>query len=224
MSNSTGSVFQNCAEQFSGDDTAILQCVSDSYQQSTESSELNIRTFLMVICGAMIFFMQTGFAMLCAGSVRLKNVQNTMLKNLLDACGCAIAWFLFGKSIMRERMPVNAPMCSLSFTQPFVCPQVMLLPSEATVIPTPPVPKPSLVRATLPVSESPPRSGSSSIPSVLPVSPLSLELSPNVVKWLLISVTPWLWQESSIQLPLMRFGATQDSSVAPTMILSWDLV
>ncbi|KAL7516319.1 hypothetical protein ACHAWF_000043, partial [Thalassiosira exigua] len=29
--------------------------------------------------------MQAGFAMLCAGCVQLKNVQNSMLKNLLDA-------------------------------------------------------------------------------------------------------------------------------------------
>jgi len=40
--------------------------------------------------------MQAGFAMLCAGSVRLKNVQNTMLKNLLDACGAALGFWSFG--------------------------------------------------------------------------------------------------------------------------------
>ena len=40
--------------------------------------------------------MQAGFAMLCAGSVRRKNTQNTMLKNLLDACGAAIAYFCVG--------------------------------------------------------------------------------------------------------------------------------
>ena len=28
--------------------------------------------------------------MLCAGCVQLKNVQNSMLKNLLDACGAAL--------------------------------------------------------------------------------------------------------------------------------------
>ena len=43
-----------------------------------------------------MFFMQAGFAMLCAGSVRKKNTQNTMLKNLLDACGAAIAYFCVG--------------------------------------------------------------------------------------------------------------------------------
>ena len=40
--------------------------------------------------------MQAGFAMLCAGSVRKKNTHNTMLKNLLDACGAAIAYFTVG--------------------------------------------------------------------------------------------------------------------------------
>ena len=34
--------------------------------------------------------------MLCAGCVRKKNVQNTMLKNLLDACGAAVAFFSVG--------------------------------------------------------------------------------------------------------------------------------
>ena len=34
--------------------------------------------------------------MLCAGAVRKKNVQNTMLKNLLDTCGAAIAFFCVG--------------------------------------------------------------------------------------------------------------------------------
>ena len=34
--------------------------------------------------------------MLCAGSVRKKNTQNTMLKNLLDACGAAVAYFCVG--------------------------------------------------------------------------------------------------------------------------------
>lgn len=40
--------------------------------------------------------MQCGFAMLCAGSVREKNVRNILLKNLLDACGGAIAFWSVG--------------------------------------------------------------------------------------------------------------------------------
>merc|ERR1719162_2701341 len=40
--------------------------------------------------------MQCGFAMLCAGSVRQKNVKNIMLKNLLDACGGALGFWSIG--------------------------------------------------------------------------------------------------------------------------------
>ena len=40
--------------------------------------------------------MQAGFAMLCAGSVRQKNVKNIMLKNLLDACGGALGFWAIG--------------------------------------------------------------------------------------------------------------------------------
>ena len=43
-----------------------------------------------------MFFMQAGFAMLCAGSIRAKNVKNIMLKNILDACGGAIGFWTLG--------------------------------------------------------------------------------------------------------------------------------
>ena len=47
----------------------------------------------------MIFFMQCGFAMLCAGSVRQKNVKNIMLKNILDACGGAVGFWSVGHAL-----------------------------------------------------------------------------------------------------------------------------
>ena len=40
--------------------------------------------------------MQAGFAMLCAGSVSSKNTKNILIKNVLDACVGAIAFFIFG--------------------------------------------------------------------------------------------------------------------------------
>lgn len=43
--------------------------------------------------------MQCGFAMLCAGTVRQKNVKNIMLKNILDACGGAIGYWSIGYAI-----------------------------------------------------------------------------------------------------------------------------
>ena len=76
--------------------TALIQCISDTFQEQEADRNSDLQSFLFVVAGAMIFFMQAGFAMLCAGSVRIKNVQNTMLKNLLDACGAALAFFLVG--------------------------------------------------------------------------------------------------------------------------------
>ncbi len=98
---SSSNIFNDCSALQDGSDgadgTSMLQCVSDTYQDNQDSREANLRSFLLVVCGGMIFFMQSGFAMMCAGSVRLKNVQNTMLKNLLDACGAALAFYLIGR-------------------------------------------------------------------------------------------------------------------------------
>jgi len=56
--------------------------------------ELN--SFYLLWAGALIFLMQAGFATLSAGSIRAKNVKNILLKNLLDACIGAFAFFLLG--------------------------------------------------------------------------------------------------------------------------------
>ena len=55
-----------------------------------------VDTFFLLFAGALVFVMQSGFAMLCAGSVRQKNVKNIMLKNLLDACGGALGFWSVG--------------------------------------------------------------------------------------------------------------------------------
>jgi hypothetical protein len=106
------SVFTSCQLEFpDGDGSDLLECVSNALEAADEAEHENLKNFLFVISGAMIFFMQAGFATLCAGAVRIKNVQNTMLKNLLDACGAAIAFFLvgeFGLSLIVESFPIVA--------------------------------------------------------------------------------------------------------------------
>jgi len=47
----------------------------------------------------LVFFMQTGFAMLEAGIVSPKNVQNILLKNIMDASIGALCWFVLGFGI-----------------------------------------------------------------------------------------------------------------------------
>lgn len=108
----SNNVFLECqANSVDGDTTSLLQCVSDQFQVDREARSTDLNDFLLVLAGAMIFFMQSGFAMLCAGSVRLKNVQNTMLKNLLDACGAALAFYIVGKNNIFENLIVLEWLC-----------------------------------------------------------------------------------------------------------------
>ena len=37
--------------------------------------------------------------MVCAGCVRKKNLQNTMLKNILDVCGAALGFYTIGYAL-----------------------------------------------------------------------------------------------------------------------------
>jgi len=50
----------------------------------------------LILCGALVMFMQAGFAMLCAGCCRFKNVQNILLKNLSDVCIGTLSWWALG--------------------------------------------------------------------------------------------------------------------------------
>ena len=50
----------------------------------------------LLVCGFLVFFMQCGFALLEAGTVRAKNTKNILLKNLLDACVGALIWWSVG--------------------------------------------------------------------------------------------------------------------------------
>ena len=56
-------------------------------------------TFWLMLCGFLVFFMQCGFALLEAGTVRAKNTKNILLKNLLDACLGALIWWGWGYMI-----------------------------------------------------------------------------------------------------------------------------
>lgn len=89
-------LFDACFQQHLGATDAVLLCVTSGLEQQAAAKRATITSWLLVLCGALVFLMQLGFAMLCAGCVRRKNVSNTLLKNLLDACGAAVAWFVVG--------------------------------------------------------------------------------------------------------------------------------
>ena len=50
----------------------------------------------MLMGGVLVFFMQSGFALLESGTVRYKNFQNVMFKNVIDACIGGLVWWAWG--------------------------------------------------------------------------------------------------------------------------------
>ncbi|CAL4082578.1 unnamed protein product, partial [Meganyctiphanes norvegica] len=56
----------------------------------------NMDTFFLIIIGIIIFFMQCGFALLEAGSVRSKNTTNILIKNILDVFLGGLAYWIIG--------------------------------------------------------------------------------------------------------------------------------
>jgi Ammonium Transporter Family len=90
-------IFEACTEQYGEDALNIVQCVANwiETQSSTTSSttstmigttanedydafRADMVQWLLVLTGALVFFMQAGFAMVCAGAIRKKNVNNTV--------------------------------------------------------------------------------------------------------------------------------------------------
>ena len=59
----------------------------------------SVDTLYYLFVGSLVFFMQAGFGLLEAGSVRTKNTKNILLKNLLDACIGAIVWWAWGYAV-----------------------------------------------------------------------------------------------------------------------------
>ena len=61
----------------------------------------------LMVCGFLVFFMQCGFALLEAGTVRAKNTKNILMKNLLDACVGALIWWSIGYYVAVRARPTR---------------------------------------------------------------------------------------------------------------------
>ncbi|KAL3823456.1 hypothetical protein ACHAXA_010216 [Cyclostephanos tholiformis] len=85
-----------CAETFADDVTGLVQCISTANDAANADVIGGLDAFFLIFAGALVFFMQVGFAMLLAGSIREKNVANVLLWNLLDSAGGALAFWSIG--------------------------------------------------------------------------------------------------------------------------------
>ena len=86
------SVYQTCAATHGEDIQLLMQCISNWFEQKDENRAIgdygfvaseyvsmsDLTSWLLVLTGALIFFMQAGFAMVCAGAIRKKNLNNTV--------------------------------------------------------------------------------------------------------------------------------------------------
>jgi hypothetical protein len=95
------SVYQSCAAAHGSELHLLIQCVSSSLETEAKNQAVNspgfvaaefvnvkdVTDWLLVLTGALAFFMQAGFAMVCAGAIRKKNVNNTVSVN------CATSFF-----------------------------------------------------------------------------------------------------------------------------------
>ncbi|RLU02132.1 MAG: ammonium transporter, partial [Ketobacter sp.] len=59
-----------------------------------------VNTVWLVVAAALVFFMQTGFALLESGMSRSKNAVNVVMKNYMDVCLGSMVFWAFGFGIM----------------------------------------------------------------------------------------------------------------------------
>eukprot|EP01062_Namystynia_karyoxenos_P079781 TRINITY_DN847_c0_g1_i2.p1 TRINITY_DN847_c0_g1~~TRINITY_DN847_c0_g1_i2.p1 ORF type:complete len:576 (+),score=217.27 TRINITY_DN847_c0_g1_i2:116-1843(+) len=84
--------------------TELMLCAIKEWGDATDTAlrtknaklQSNATQLWVIICGALVVFMQCGFAMLEAGSVRTRNTQNIIFKNVVDICIAALGFFSVG--------------------------------------------------------------------------------------------------------------------------------
>ena len=68
---------------------------------------VGVDTGWTLITGILVFFMQSGFALLEVATVKTRNTSMILLKNLIDCCVSLLAWWAIGYAIAFSG-PANA--------------------------------------------------------------------------------------------------------------------
>ncbi|MDR2849325.1 MAG: ammonium transporter [Verrucomicrobiota bacterium] len=84
-----------CADAAGGPLTqeAVEKLIADGVQH-------NLDVVWTLVAGILVFFMQTGFALVEAGLTRAKNAANIMMKNFFDFALGSIAFYMVGSALM----------------------------------------------------------------------------------------------------------------------------
>ncbi|GLI64229.1 hypothetical protein VaNZ11_007427 [Volvox africanus] len=93
--------FQDCLNVYLLGQTAATKAKAFEVSDSLDVAFMLYNSYL-------VFMMQLGFAVLCAGSLRSKNCMNILLKNVLDSCVGAIGFYLFGYAFAYGLKPHDA--------------------------------------------------------------------------------------------------------------------
>ena len=72
----------------------------DDLQKAIAALQKQTDIVWTLVAGALVFFMQAGFAMVETGFTRAKNAGNIMMKNLLDFCMGGVAYWAVGFALM----------------------------------------------------------------------------------------------------------------------------
>ena len=77
---------------------AVLVLAGPAGAQELDAAgvQTNLNNVFVLVAAVLVIFMQAGFALVEAGLTRAKSVANIMMKNLIDFCAGAIAFWAFG--------------------------------------------------------------------------------------------------------------------------------
>ena len=70
-----------------------------SIQEVAQGLQTTLDNVWILVAAALVLFMQAGFSLVEAGMIRAKSVGNVMMKNLMDLCLGALAFFAVGFAI-----------------------------------------------------------------------------------------------------------------------------
>ncbi|MGW8227675.1 MAG: ammonium transporter [Gammaproteobacteria bacterium] len=79
---------------------AFLPLACGAAEMNLAQMQASMDTVWLITAGALVFFMQAGFALLESGMSRSKNSVNVIMKNYIDVCLGSLVFWLFGYGLM----------------------------------------------------------------------------------------------------------------------------